>query len=63
MAKKILVTRSDNDTWETFYGDGDDAQIMTITDDAYRRLCEGEEYPGTLAKDDIIKVSNVKESE
>lgn len=63
MAKKILVLSSDSDTWETFCGDDGDAQILTITDDAYHRLCKGEDYPGTLADSDILGTSTIKEKE
>ncbi len=54
MVKRIIVL-SDTGTWETV----GDAEVWTVTDEAFEKLCEGEE-PKHLAATDIIDTKEIQ---
>jgi hypothetical protein len=54
MSKRIVVL-SDNATWETM----GDVQVWTITDEAFDKLCDGDE-PKHLTAGDVLDTMEVQ---
>lgn len=55
MATVKIIVLSDGETWETL---NEDITIMEITEEAYQRLCDGEE-PNHLDAKDIFRAAHI----